>query len=184
MLTVVIEDFSEYNGRLSTDSKKVYALWRKNLKKAATREDIKLNTVGITMPSTNEETYIFKKDGLVYIQTCNNHTWDFEVPDLAYYEGVDEESDAKRLDNVIRTSFFYDIRTGLIHTTNRYDEREKNTTCPNCHRVPYGYYVDMEGKKICASCHEGYLGITEEKQLSDLKSKQSKTITALTHLEL
>ena len=67
MLHTIIEDFRECEEEdLPLENRERYNKWIKNLQRGLRNENVISGKVGITMPSCNYETYIFKKDRQIY----------------------------------------------------------------------------------------------------------------------
>jgi len=164
MLNIVIEDFTDWNDKPT--KRNIYNTWKKNLKAALKRPDVKSGKIGIVMPSCNYDTYIIQKDDTIYISTANNHTWDINATDIEYDDGKDYES----LRNVIEDSFFFDIRNKIIHSHERY-EYDDNRVCPKCKKTAYGFVVNKKGQNICPMCYKGVLTKTA-KQIDEEKAKK------------
>lgn len=176
MLNLVISDW-EQDRVESAEDKKVHAKWRRNLTNAFKKKEIIDGVIGITMPSTNYETYIIEKGNNCYVKTANNHNWE-SVIDPCY--NVVEE-----IDRTVDDYYFLNVRNNLIHSVEKYDKlkedsKAKGKKCPVCnkdHEIYSFYVVDRKGNKICNGCYEGTVEEVskEDKEFIKLQIKLKKS---------
>ena len=180
MFNTVIDDYSSWGERIDRATKRLYQEWRKNLYKGLRRKRVKNGEMGITMSSCNYDTYIAYKNGRCYVATCNNHLWDERLIDTY----IPEESESE-IKNILNEFYFYNIRNGLIHSSEKYlEDRESNKLqCPNCTYFFGGYVVDEKNNQICAHCFEGIIGKRID-EMKILKAKQKKFPNPINTLEL
>ncbi len=179
MLDTIIDDFSDWDKDLKPTSFKgrkrryEYKTWRTNLAKALKKKDVLSGKIGIAMPSCNYDTYMILKDNCLYIATCNNHSWDIESHDR------EDSVDHDKINDLIKESFFYDVRNGMIHSYEIFDIGETKASCPKCKQY-YGNYVhDQKGNRFCGSCLEGKLEPTNDIKMERLRVTVQNPITVL-----
>jgi len=184
MLKTVIEDFSDWDkdwDKKSQGDIEIYDTWHDNLEIALKRKDVLSGKIGIVMPSCNYDTYIVKKDDVIYISTANNHTWDIDATDVEYEE---EGYDSVR--QVIDESFFFNVRNKLIHSKEN-DDSTGRRVCPKCKKTPYSFVTNLKGQNICTDCYKGVLRKTKEQleaaKVEKLLKNPPKT-DAITSLEV
>jgi len=153
MLDIVIQDWTDWPDRTKrqiAEDRIVHKTWRDNLEKALKKTSILSGKIGITLPSTNEETYIVYRNGICYVQTCRNHDWS-DVEGFGANYGEDGNDN---LSNIIDGSYFYDVKTNTIHSPVRYDhEATTPPICQKCGDENYGAYcLSRTGVKLCSSC--------------------------------
>lgn len=184
MLNTVIEDWLDWDA-IDKDirSQKFYKKWKKNLEDGLKNSKVKNGKIGITFPSTNYETYIFKKGKDIYVSTANNHQWNYSEMGVAIYSGADmlvvgaDDLVHKRVEE----QNYFDVRNGLVHSKNKWEivndfSDETKEKCPNC-KSYHGEYVMVGKKKICAGC---YKGVIETKQTIGWPSeREEKKLRAL-----
>jgi hypothetical protein len=201
MLRTVIEDWEE----LDQDT---VSLWRKNAEKCHDNKDIQNGKVGIMLPSCNYETYIFKVNNDIYVDTCNNHQWPLEEMGGAIYSGEGTDG-ADKVHRASKSRRYFNVKNGLVHSRIKYSwvkDGGNKYKCPICADDPTkrflsGEYVIYKKQKICANCYRGVLDTKktiiwpeeektrkEDKKKADhmdkLKQKQVKVVNPLTHLEI
>jgi len=107
----------------------------------------------MTMNSTNYNTYVFKRDGKICVDTCNNILWDIDGEGVQYGVqyggGADDGAPESEHDDI---DFFY-IDYKVYGREASYDERD-GVKC-NCK----GYFkiALQSGKVICPECDEALL---------------------------
>ena len=116
MIDTISEEYEGY--------RKHKKLWKSNLAKALKKRDVKNEKLGITFPSCNYDTYIIKKEGTVYITTCNNYHWEIEAVDV-----FDDERN-KEIGNIIDKSFYVNLTNMVIHSKDIFEEEQQ--ICPKC----------------------------------------------------
>lgn len=154
MLDIVIRDWSEWD-RSETksfrdESKRRFKEWRNRLKKALKNPEVQSGKIGITFPSTNEETYIVWRRDRAFVQTCNNHDW-------SVVDGRGQDCDGvplgQLLDEIIQESFFYNLDNEAIHSAVKYGDSDlMDRHCLKCKQTSYGYCLDRKGSEICRYC--------------------------------
>jgi len=202
MLNVVLNDWYDL------DDKTVEA-WRKNATKCHNNEDIRSGKIGITIPSCNYETYIFKSGQDVYIDTCHNHEWPMEeMGVIRYHGGGEDEGDSIHKES--KKKRYFNVKNCLVHSRNKWNWKDKQgldkNKCPVCSADPLGRnllaeYVVYKKKRVCAHCYRGVLGTQEtilwpeeektakedkkkNKHRSLLAQKQKTVSSPLYHLEV
>ena len=188
MLDLVITDFSDWDDNtVSGKNKKKdrveqFDVWESNLEKALRKKDVKNGKIGIVMPSCNYDTYIIGRADGIYVATSNNHTWDFDAPNLEYENGEIKWA----LDSDINDANYFDVRCGFIHSHEKWDDLRDGQMlpcCPKCKTTAYGYVVDTKGRKICSTCFKGVFGKTIEKEIEDIQ-KNKKKISLTDHMQV
>lgn len=165
-----------------------YRMWERNLRKAAKMQDVKDGKIGVVMPSCNYETYIIKKDDLIYISTSHNHEWDF-ADSIIEYKGIGaDDGEDDKAHKIIKQSFFYNLRNGLIHSCEKwrgesYYKTKEKPYCNTCKEVPFGYVETLQGEMLCSKCYKGGLGKTPEKIVEELMEASKKNMSAFRYLE-
>jgi len=184
MLKTVIDDFSDWDKDFAAKKGSVrpsYAKWVKNLKEALKRDDIKDGKIGIVMPSTNYDTYLILKNNALFITTSNNHQWNL-LQDAEDCEN--SSSQYEQIREVIHGSYFYDIRSKLIHSSEKWDGKKEKFDCPVCDNNYGNYVCDQNGNMICGTCLKGKLGLSEEKIEQMFQSKRSSVKNPITTLKI
>lgn len=186
MLDVILKDWERWPDKPSTSRIERAKLLHDNLVSVSNNQDIREGKIGITMPSTNYDTYLLaRNDGAIIISTCNNHDWDFESAYDHYSGGGADENDEAH--QSIKKAKFYNIENGLIHYYPYYPEdRFKNAAnevfCKKCNKVPFSIAETLDGIMLCSDCYEK-LGKSPEKELEELKEERRKSMSAFKHLE-
>jgi len=164
MLNTVVEDWLSYDDRdENRKSQKLYKKWKKNLEDGLKNSKVKNGKIGITLPSTNYETYIFKKDKDVYVSTANNHQWNYSEMGVATHPGDGADGGADDLiHKYIGEQNYFNVRNGLVHSKNKWERGDNfsdktKEKCFNC-KSYHGEYVMVGKKKICAECYKGVIG--------------------------
>jgi hypothetical protein len=154
MLNTVIEDWDLGDSRRKNR-------WYKNLEKlfndAELSKEVEEGKLGILLPSTNYETYIFIKNGAVYISTSNNYDWEFEQ--LASFVGYGSDGgDEDRVHKHVNDVFYYDVRSGKIVSHEQYCsfKDDQDYYCSTCKMTVFSYFVvrGKEDKEICGQCRK------------------------------
>ena len=186
MLNTVIEDWRDWDSderSVGKKEKRPYQKWRDNLKAGLKRAKVKSGAVGITLPSTNYETYIFKKDGDIYVSTANNHDWNFAEIGTAegpHGYGADDGSQ-DCVHKYVSSIRYFNVKNGLIHSNVKWARSafsdDLRNECPSCQNY-YGSYVLVGKRKICSRCYRGIIGTKKtidwpsEKEEKELKKLQ------------
>lgn len=167
MLKTIIKEFSSDWGQKATKKElKEYKKWQDNLKIALKNKDVKTGKIGIVMPSCNYDTYIIFKDDMVYISTCNNHSWNTDEWNVSH-NGDGEDMGTEDVPcKIIKDKDFFNVRNKLIHSRENYFDMNdvSMNSCPNpkCDKTSGIYsYVVVDGKMVCASCYQGVLNTKE-----------------------
>jgi len=148
MFNTISRDFMEWDDVATEDSKYIEKLvrYRRNLNKAIACME-KDECIGVTMPSCNEDTYIAKDKGTIYITTSNNHAWEIGAQDCEY---IPEKNEIAQ--DVINDKMFIDVRNGDIHSCDKFTEWTDKKTCDKCKAQTDYYCLTPAGKVICNSC--------------------------------
>ena len=180
MLDIVILDFSEWDNESPSQRRRdqeLYNTWRQNLETSLENGIIANNAVGVTFPSCNYDTYIVMVDGVCYITTANNHTWDINAPNSEYNDNENE-----LIHDMFEGRFVFNLRNGLIHTMREYDfgdeKKLEGLICAKCGRDIWAYVVDQDGNMICGTCFETKLGVCQE--FLDKREEEERYQKALT----
>lgn len=105
----------------------------------------------ITMHSVQYETYIYKKNGKIYVDTCNNVPWDLDVQDSntefgdgLYYSPEDGDTDKDRDYSDID---FFHIDYGIFASEPKYSDKKK------CNCTGYSTKLKLvDGSILCTAC--------------------------------
>lgn len=183
MLNIIIEDYEEnYTGKELRRNRVAHKQWIANLNTVLKRKDIKSGEIGITLPSCNYDTYMIIDDSDLYITTCRNHVWNFDISACPY-----DSKECNKVNDIICGKYYYNIRHKIIHSFEIYDENDENdeSQCPKCKQF-YGYSViDQQGNRICATCFKGKLGLSEKMLIEALHKKvKNQLINPITSLDL
>ena len=149
MLNTIVEDFSDW--RENNKVLATYKKWKENLKEILKNPEVKDGDIGITMPSCNYRTYIVIKDGEIYVQTANNHTWNFTARD------VDYDSDRDKVFGFMGKIEYKNVENKMVHSMEKWVDVKKVKNCPKCKQELYDYFEIKDGKKtrkICAHCYK------------------------------
>ena len=174
MFKVVIRDY--YNWEKNKRILKFHKIWSKNLGIALRMKEVRSGKLGVTLPSTNEDTYIIKKKNLIYITTCRNHTWDILDEERNY--GEDDNKIYKYMEN----KFFYNIKNKIIHGYEKYDENHK-TLCKKCKYNDGFYVIDKTGIKLCSFCYTPQ-GKSDKQVIDEISVKQLKKFNSMKFLKI
>jgi len=174
MFKDLVADYTETEAFGDNDDDEITTLWNgeytKNLDLITAREDFQNGKIGITMPSTNYDTWIvgeydmMESDGWTsYVKTCNNIWWDLKDNLLlinSYAEGDEPSSFEERFNS--KDQYFYNIRNLTIHTHSIYGSFVNgkyihSNNCEFCSEVPYSYVIDAYGNYLCGWCFNGIL---------------------------
>lgn len=182
MLKTVVEDWNEYEDADTPENKKMHKKWFDWLEKALKDKRVQSGEIGITQPSSNYETYIFKIGNDIYVDTANNHCWEIEQMggDKVFSGCGADDGDNDRVHSQVSTKIFFNIRNGLIHGGEKYySTPSDNKKCPIC-IDNYGAYVLWNNKRLCNRCYKGILGTDEiielpdEQKINELKELYTK----------
>jgi hypothetical protein len=102
----------------------------------------------ICFQTTNYDTYILPpKDGNIYVDTCNNHCWDSDLPII--YLG-DEELNLKE-------HYFWYLTSGILGRPLSFDEVDRLDKASILCKSPYHYEAVITKYNIirCPDCYTG-----------------------------
>jgi hypothetical protein len=179
MLNTVIDDFGDWDrDEGETSENPTYDKWRDNLKEALDNPKVENGKIGITMPSCNYETYIFKKGKDIYVSTANNHAWEWEELGATERGYGADDGDQDLVHRYVDDQEYFNIKNKLIHSKRKWEDDEdtnfsdktkrKCCSCKNYH----GEYVMAGKKKVCAECFEGIIG--ENRTLESYRKEAEK----------
>jgi len=169
MLKTVISDW-EMHGLNRSER------WMDNLNKALKMKAVKSGLLGITFPSTKEDTYIIQKKKGIYISTCRNHNWDMLDGVLNYGE------DNNKIYKLLKDQYFYNIKNEPMHSYEFYDENYE-AKCPKCNFYSGFYVINQKGKKLCSFCYRA-LGPSEDKVIEKIKTQTLKKSNSMRYLKI
>ena len=107
----------------------------------------------MTMNSTNYNTYVFKRDGKICVDTCNNIPWEIDGDGIEYGGGADEGGWETEHDDI---DFFYIDYKIYGRETGYSEKREVKCSCNGYFKITL-----QDGKIICPECDKGLLETLE-----------------------
>lgn len=152
MIDTVISDNKEYDNNTFSSFNKLCIKCKKTL-----QEELDRGGKSVIMPSCNYETFIHEKNGICFVETSNNHSWD--IDDFGY-----QNTDDGQIKNIQKDILFFDTRTGTYHYPSSW-ERDVQVSCPNKDCGNYkrsnfmATYHDKNGNLYCDSCHSKLPGV-------------------------
>jgi len=193
MFERIMKDSNEFDDRKNLTKKQIkmlkkdkakYRTWERNLRTVSHRQDVHDEKLGVAIPSCNYDTYIIKRDGLVFVSTSRNHEWDFPDNIIDATGGGADEGEDDSAHQIVERSMFYDITNDSIHTCEKWpEERYKRYHCSACKGEPWSYFETPDGKMLCGLCRGGNLGKSSTKVVEELMEASRKNMSAFKHLE-